>query len=525
MTEQIRPGSRGQRISATLVAGGLSFATSAGIGLVLVPFYLKRLGPELYGLVPLANSIVQYLGLLVIGINYGVGRLVCVAVERSRLEEARSLFSTAVLLSGLLAVLVLVIGAVVTTFLPHLVNLPLASEADARWMFGLAFVAFGVTSWSTPLGVPAYCKERLDLRHWIDLGGKLLRAALIVVLFLFVGSKLWIVGLGNLALAGVALGGAFWIRGHLMPGLRWERQLCNRRSARELLSVGQWTILNTVGSLLLLQVDLIVINRLLGPTATGEYGALLQLVVILRGLASTIASSFAPSIVNAYAAGDGAAVSRIVRASMKMIAMVVGLPATILAVSAPNFLRLWLGVDHADLAPVLVLLVAHLPLSQAGLALFPAHLAYDRLRVPSLLTLGLGALNVLGLFLLVEHLGLVGAAMAGMGFLALKNVVLLPVYTGRIVSGRSVEFLTCLGRILLRTMLVATVGAFIFARMTGDSLLGYMLGVLGCVVVDLVALRFILLDAEERLWMLGRLRSMFAGLVGAWRSKGGEDDD
>ena len=506
--------SRGRRIRSALFTGGLSYGVSALIGVWLVPFLLARLGPERYGLVPLANSFVQYLSLIVIGVNYSVGRLVCVPVRRAEWDAARSTYSTAVTLGAGFAILALVIGSTITWRLPDLIRIPSGAVEESRLLFGAVFLSFALTSWGTPIGVAAYCSERLDLRHWIELSAKVFRALLIVLLFGLVGAQAWFVGLGNLALAVILLVGAFWLRQHLLPQLRWSHRSWSVSSARELLSVGQWAVINNVGSLLFLHVDLIVINRLLGPTATGEYGALLQLVVILRGLATMISGSFAPSVLNAFAARDHQTTVRLLESSMKVVAFVVGLPAIVLAVSAEHFLTLWLGPEHTHLRWVLVVLVAHLAVTQVALALFPAHLAFDRLRAPAILTVLMGLANVGALVLLAERFGLVGAAVAGAVSLAVKNLFLLPIYTGRVVSGRSFEFAGAMARVVLRAVVLGTVGAVVFARLDNLTVPGFVVVVAVCVAVDLLLVRTVLMNRTEWDYVVRSVRSAVFGACG-----------
>ena len=70
------------------VTNFLLFIVSTLLGLWFTPFLIKNLGVEVYGLVPLANSITNYLSLITLSINGGVGRFLAIELENKESNEA-----------------------------------------------------------------------------------------------------------------------------------------------------------------------------------------------------------------------------------------------------------------------------------------------------------------------------------------------------------------------------------------------------------------------------------------------------
>ena len=53
---------------------------------------------------------------------------------------------------------------------------------------------------------------------------------------------------------------------------------------------GGWVIINQIGAILYLQIDVLVANRMFGPEQSGSYAAMLQLPYLIRLLGTTIAA-------------------------------------------------------------------------------------------------------------------------------------------------------------------------------------------------------------------------------------------
>ena len=76
------------------------------------------------------------------------------------------------------------------------------------------------------------------------------------------------------------------------------------QTLKKLLGTGGWIVVNQIGTLLYLSIDLIVVNRVGGAVAGGRYAAVMQWSTLLRTIAGTIAGVFAPTILYHYAGNN-----------------------------------------------------------------------------------------------------------------------------------------------------------------------------------------------------------------------------
>ena len=200
-----------------------------------------------------------------------------------------------------------------------------------------------------------------------------------------------------------------------------------------------WVIVNQIGTLLFLQIDLIVVNMLFGATSAGEYAVVLNWGVLLRNAASMIAGVLTPIVFTYYAKEQIAALINMMRSSVRMMGLLMALPIGFICGFAPQILTIWVGEKFAYLAPLMILMVFHLTVNLSVMPLFSINVAYNKIRVPGIVTLLMGGMNISLAFLLplLAGMGFYGVAAAGAIVLTLKNAVFTPWYAAKVMNHES----------------------------------------------------------------------------------------
>jgi membrane protein EpsK len=330
-------------------------------------------------------------------------------------------------------------------------------------LFACAAVAFLLNTLVTPFSVSTFCRNRFDLRNLVEIAELLVRVGLVVLLFHGSGPRLGYVGAGLLAGAVVTGLGSLWTWRVLTPELRIRWTDVDRRTLSDLTRTGWWIMVSQLGVVLLLQVNLLIVNRLLGVEAGGQFGALLQWTVLLRGLAVTAAVVFTPTIISLYARGDHGAVIRYATRAVKLMGALTVLPIGLICGLAGPLLLLWLGPEFAGLDAVLIVLAGGLICNLPLMPLFSIPLAADAVRLPALAVAAAGLLNV-GLALLLAGplgWGLMGVAAANVLALALNSLLFVPAYAHRLLGGGGGQWFALMVRLLV--LLALTLGACVIA--------------------------------------------------------------
>jgi len=157
---------------------------------------------------------------------------------------------------------------------------------------------------SGPLGAAMFVRNRLDLFSGASLARTVFFIASIVALFSTLGANLATYGVALLAGSILVCFLHLRIHRHLLPGIEISRRWFDRTVLREIISLGGWMTVAQIGGLLFLQTDLLVANRVLGISATGQLAAISVISLQLRTLASLVTGLFAPNQAAIAARGD-----------------------------------------------------------------------------------------------------------------------------------------------------------------------------------------------------------------------------
>lgn len=424
------------QLPRNLAANIAYFLANVIIGILLVPYFIDTLGVAAYGLIPLATSITGYVAIVVQSLNTSVSRFLTVDLQRGDYVAANRTFNTA--LFGLSAVIFLMVPVVIAVayFVPAIFSIPGGQESGAVILFLGVSAAFLIRSWSGNFTVQLFAYNRLDLQNLVNLTNLIVQTGLIVLLFTLFSPDLALVGGAYLAGALVASCVSIVLARRVCPHLRVSIRSFDRRRVKDLCGMGGWVVINDIGSLLFLQIDLIVVNLLFGATSAGEYAIALQWVILLRAVAAVLSGVLTPTILSYYAREQTQTLIRVTRSAVKLMGLAMALPIGLVCGFGPQLLTVWVGEEFVSLGPLMVLLTVHLAVNLAVLPLFSINVAYNRVRVPGVVTLVMGIGNfalaiALALFTGWEYYGV---AAAGAIVLTLKNALFTPWYATRVLG-------------------------------------------------------------------------------------------
>lgn len=469
------------------------YIAAAGLNILVMPFVLRGVGVEAYGIAGVMNSVVAIVGVGTIAISGAVGRETIRAFGGSGKPGPADVVGTAVSAVCIVLACLSVPGLLLALCLQHVFVVPDALLGDARLFVLLVLGSAGASAIAGPLGAIAFARNRVDLLSIAAFGRTAAAAGFVVLAFTLVGPSLSLYGVTILAAALVHLGLTFVFAKKLLPGERLLGVRPQKAALSGLLSLGGWMIVTQIGVLLFVQMDLVVANRVLGPTKAGELAGLALIPLQLRAVAGMLSEVFSPSQMALALPGSRQAFAAYLIRSVRSTSLLMALLVGVFCGGAGPILEVWLGRGFGALAPVAITMTAYLVPALGLMPCWNALVAVGEVRGPALVTVGMGLLNVvLGVLLAGPvGLGLMGIAIAGGIALGLRNLVWAPWYVSAKcgVSGRA------LGAELVRGG-SAGVAVFLVARLVFEALRaasppavgGALLisGVVGTVIVALL---------------------------------------
>lgn len=408
------------RTGPNLFSGLLNSVWTALVTFAVVPFYIRYLGMEAYGLIGFFVTLQSILLLLDMGLSPTVSREVAKARGNQNIEAvANFLHSVALVYWGLAATILAI----------FLLFAPLIAE---HWLDSREFEPDSLRQVIFLMGLVIACRfphsiyrgaligaERLVLMNGINMLMIVVSSFGAVLVMSYIHASIVVFFLWQ-ALCGVVLT-------TLMYRAAWNVILPERKVGRvrmkfekqSLLKVWRFTAGMTVvsvASVILLQLDKVIISAML---TLEDYGA--YMVAILAG--SIFGAFFMPVFNIIYPrmtvlveSGDTVALIALYRKGTRALAMVIFPLAMVLGLYSEPFVALWTGDANLARKCAPLILFISIGFSINGVMHFPyaLQLAHGRTRIALYNSVILMIVMVPLMLLLVSRYGLVGGAAAGM---------------------------------------------------------------------------------------------------------------
>jgi membrane protein EpsK len=503
------------RFSRNLAANLAQFFLSLVVGVFYTPFVISRMGVEVYGLIPLANSVTNYLGVLTTAISASVGRYVTMDYARGDIPAANRVFNTFFFVGLVLTSLLAVGGIVAIPYASGWFRLPAGQREAFIRLLTVVLAALLIGMLSSCFDAAIWVRQRFDLRSVIDTVSLAVRTGLVVVLFMFAGARLDWVTLGIIAASLVMFAGNWLVWRRLTPDLRISPAAFDWQRLPEFAGTSRWLLLNQAGVLLAMHVDLVLVNKFVGPEAGGSYAAIQQWSNLLRAVCMQVAIVLAPSFAAQHATDNAGAMVALSKRAVRLLGLVIALPVGLLAGLGKPLLVTWLGAQFGFLSLLAVCVILPVVIEGTHLPLSPVLLAINKVRLPSLVTIGIGLANLgLGIYL-ARNLGwgMYGVAAATAISTVVRYGILFPVYTALVMGQAWYFYLLEMLRAVVAAVGLTAAGLAVSAWLPAPS--WTWLGIAGMVL----ALAY---GASVWLWALdraerARLKTLALGAFSALR--------
>ncbi len=400
-------------LSRNLLAGLANSVWSALIGLAAVPFYLKYLGVEAYGLIGFFVTTQALLSFLDMGMAPTINREVARCSASADLKEAGKLLHTLAVvywcMAGAIALLILALAPWVAEYWLKSKQLSPQTISHAVMLMGL------VVACRWPIGLyqgALIGAQRLTISSGVNMTMVTIGSVGAVAILAFVSPTIeafftWQAGVG--LLYAITMRFAAW----RIIGTNKQ----NSFDVGALKSVWRFTAgMSGIGltALAFTQMDKVILSKML---SLEEFGHYMLATVVVSGLSVLIAPVFNvmyPRFSALVITGETEKLIEIYRLGTRMLATIIFPIAMVLAVFAEDLVLVWTGNSNiaSSVAPIIALLVIGSALN--GVMYFPyaLQLAYGKTWIPLTINTVLMCFLAPLIFYLAKSYGALGGAMA-----------------------------------------------------------------------------------------------------------------
>jgi membrane protein EpsK len=478
----------------------LAVFVGAAVNIWLTPYLIRKLGLEVYGMIPLVISFIAYLNLFTMSISSSVSRYVAICTGRGETEKGNRYLSSAMVALLVLCGALMIPVAVISINFAKIFQVPCGHETSSGWLFFYVMLAGALLALAGPYQVSTFVRHRFDLNNAVAIGTKVLRLVVTVACFTWLAPSLEYFGVAYGLMALAFLLSVAVLTRILTPEFRISLRDFDTGAIKEMGRMTGWITVNQVGAVLYISVSFIIINLCLGPEEVGRYGPVAQLAVLLSTLGEALSNVFVP-IAFEYIARDhmSALVVQLQRA-IKFLGLIMGFAVGIMCGLAEPILKRWLGAAFTDLTPLVWLLIGPWLVSIAVRPTFAIFRGLDKIKVPGLVTCAGGIVNVCVsiIFIRFTSLGIYGVALALLICLAGKNLLFTPIYASAITGSSTFAFIKGFVPGTVMALAVAMASMFISSRYDLATLPRLLATTTVLFAPYAVVCYFIFMTAEER---------------------------
>jgi len=410
------------------------------VRLISVPLALSILGTEGYGVWLTLGSILMWLSLADLGLPTGMLNPLASALAAGDNRRARHLVSSTYFVLGAASGLIMLVGAWVVWNLP-LADLLRVSAAYDDQLKTAALVALCLSAVLVPTRVcPVVLRacQRGHLSSISDILGQLASLAALALLAVYGGNltSFVLASLGAPAL--VALAQSLWLFKWYLPHLSPHPKWVSLSSGITVGGQGSLFFIATIGEIVIMQTDFLVITHALGPAEVPKYAVTYQLFMSCYLLVAYWAHPLWPAYADAAARGEMDWVRRVYRRNTLQSIIAITVVVTVLAFAAPVVVRIWAGAETmppAGLPWIMAVYFISWTWSNSNAMLINA---LGGVRGRALGTIANAVVNIIVSLALVKPLGIIGVALGSLAGSLLTEAIFFPILVRRLLKEQAV---------------------------------------------------------------------------------------
>lgn len=313
------------------------------IGLYTSRVVLRTLGVEDFGIYNVVGGFVAMFGLISGALTAAVSRFLNIEMGRKDNAKLKDVFSTAVNIHIILAIIILVVAEVIGPwFIRTQMTIPLDRIDSAIYVFHFSLLTFLVNLISIPYNACIIAHENMKIFAYISFIEVSLKLLIVYLLLLFSFDKLFLYGLfmfcTSLIIRCIY---QIYCRKHYTESS--FRFYIDKQIFREMFGFTGWNIIGSTSVILSNQGVNILLNIFGSPVVNAARGIAVQIEATINNFAQNFMTAMNPQITKSYGAGDLETYSKLMMYGGRFSVGLLTLLSLPFLVETHYILELWLG--------------------------------------------------------------------------------------------------------------------------------------------------------------------------------------
>jgi len=396
-------------------------------GLLLTPLIISHIGKTGYGVWRLIGSFVGYYGLLNLGVASAIMRYIARYASQGDEKAINETSNTALTMFSCTGLLAIVLSFLLASPLAKFFNVSSEYVNEFKFVIYILGIATGVSFPGNVFHTIITAYEKYILANFIKIITTLVRAGLIVLMLL---KGLGIIGVAYATLISmIVMAGTNYLACKRFTSVgRFQFKTVKLKVFRELLIYGGSTTVIAIANILRLNIDSIVIGKLVGIAKVAVYGIAALIIRYVLNLIVAGMSVLTPRFAALDGARERAKLQDLFMRSLLVSAVLSFGVCMFIFIFGGRFIVFWVGEGFTDAIPVLwILTIAYaVALSQnPGIGLMYAlkkHHFYAAVTIIEAIA------NVILSILLAPKYGIIGVALGTAIPMLVVKLFVQPIY-------------------------------------------------------------------------------------------------
>ncbi|EIG2908476.1 O69 family O-antigen flippase, partial [Escherichia coli] len=316
-----------------------TFLFNVVTGLYLTPFLIKYLGLEVYGILPLALFLTFYIGVITQALTASVNRFFIANLQTNNIKEANVVFNTAFCIIVTYSVLQFALLYYPIQNIDQYFSIPTHSRDDARRLFESVLLSFSLALLTSIFSVSLFALNRLDLIQCVQLIKIIIKFITIILFFEHHCIGIQFVGIAMILSELIALILTICLWRKLTPEINLKLFYFSKKKVGELSKFAMWLIIDQVGYVLFIKMDLLLVNKFFGAKESGRYSIATQFSDLLRSFAGLMAGVLAPVIMILHAKNELERIVTVTKTFVMILSLTIAIPISIICVFSQELIH------------------------------------------------------------------------------------------------------------------------------------------------------------------------------------------
>ena len=314
------------------------------VGLFTSRVVLQALGVEDYGIYNVVGGVVSMFSLLSGSLSAAIGRFITFELGRNDIEKLRKVFSSAVTIQILLALIITVFAETIGLwFLNNKLVIPEERMFAAHWVYQLSILTFVISLISVPYNAAIIAHERMSAFAYMSIFDVFSKLLIAYSIFYTSFDKLIFYSILCAALS---------LLNRLIYGIYCKKHFeectyCfsfDKSLLKQMFGFAGWNFIGASSAVLRDQGGNMLLNIFCGPAANAARGIAMQVNSAIHGFVGNFMVALNPQITKSYASGNHGYMMSLIYKGARFsyyILLILSLP---IIINANYILNLWLSI-------------------------------------------------------------------------------------------------------------------------------------------------------------------------------------